>query len=312
MSTKFYSIGESIHASIPKHAAAMKALAEMGPEGFQKDSKHLDHVLNLIKSQAADGADYIAINVDDLGENDMKIAVDNMVEYVKLVRKHSNGVPVCIDSSDDDVLKAGLKEWYNTDEKVTQPLVNSIKVYTIDNMMPLKKDYDFSFVGLLMAEEQSATHSADDLYALARKIFDAAMQHGFKPEEIFFDTTVFPLAIDMPMQPGQPGYTYCTFQTFKMIKEDPDMANCHCSMGVSNSARDLPTRKIGIMRAYVHVAMTYGADAGIVNPKHKLYAGDPDQDLIALVETYAKMDGSSERMTDAMMAMGQFCQNAKK
>ena len=43
------------------------------------------------------------------------------------------------------------------------------------------------------------------------------------------------------------------------------MKGVHFSMGVSNSCRDLPGRKIGICRAYVEVGMRYGLDAGIVN-----------------------------------------------
>jgi cobalamin-dependent methionine synthase I len=175
----------------------------------------------------------------------------------------------------------------------------------------LKKEYDFSVVGMLM-DDQGGEHSATRLFEIAEKIFDAAVGNGFKPTEIFFDCTVFPLAIDMPMQPGVPGYTNVTFETIKMIRNDSKMKDVHFTMGVSNSSRDLPARKIGIMRAYVHCAMKRGADAGIVNPKHKLYAGEPAQELIDLVEAYAAMDGSPEKSTDAMMLMGKFCREAKK
>ena len=118
------------------------------------------------------------------------------------------------------MLIAGLKEWYNTNEKVAPPLINSIKIYTIENMMPLKKHFDYKFIGLLMSEgkatDPSKTDTIDDLYRLAKTIYDAAVnKYGFKPEEIFFDSTVFPLAIDMPMQPGVPSYTYRTFNTIK-------------------------------------------------------------------------------------------------
>lgn len=311
MGKKYYSIGESIHASIPKHAKAMEELLEMGPDAYTKDSPQLQYVVNLITSQAADGADYIAVNVDAFGEQDPQLTVDTMVEYVKLVRAHSNGVPICIDSSDDNALIAGLKEWYNTDKKVPQPLLNSVKIYTTDNILPLKKEYDFAVVGMLMSEE-GGTHSADKLFEIAEKIFDEAVdKYGFKPTEIFFDCTVFPLAIDMPMQPGVPGYTNVTFETIHRIRNNPKMKDVHFTMGVTNSARDLPARKIGIMRAYVHCAMKRGADAGIVNPKHKLHEGEPAQDLVELVEAYAAMDGSPEKSTDAMMLMGKFCQEAK-
>ena len=311
MSKKFISIGESVHASIPKHAPVMKKLTQMGSDAYSVPSQELDYIKDLIVSQVDDGADYIAVNLDAFGEDDPQVAVDMMVEYVKLVRDCSKGIPICIDSSDDDVLIAGLKEWYNTDQPVAMPLINSIKVYTADKMLPLKKDYDYAFVGLLM-NEQGGTHSVDDLYSLAKQLFTKAVdQHGFKAEEIIFDSTVFPLAIDMPMSPGEPGYTYKTFEAIKKIKNDPDMKGVHFSGGITNCARDLPARKIGIMRAYVHKAIEYGLDAGIVNPKHDLSGGKPDPELLKLIEAYAQMDGSMDKMNETMMLMAQFCQNSR-
>ena len=311
------SIAEAVHASIPKTGKIMRMLADLGPDAYSKPSGPLNYIRALIESQASDGADYIAINLDAFGENDPKVAVNMMREYVKLVRKWGNGVPVCMDSSNDDVLKAGLKEWYNTKEFVKQPLINSIKVYTMDNMLPLKKQFDYSFVGLLVSEDKATgpggSHSVDELYGLARRIFDKAVgEFGFRPEEIFFDSTVFPLAIDMPMEPGVPGYTYRAFETIKKIKTDPHMKGVHCSLGVSNSVRDLPGRKIGVCRAYVAKAMEYGLDAGIVNTSHHYGMVEPDEELLKLVDAFAKMDGSSDKTNDAMMLMGKFCQENRK
>ena len=82
--------------------------------------------------------------------------------------------------------------------------------------------------------------------------------------------------------------------------------------GISNCARDLPGRKIGICRAYVAKAMEYGLDSGIVNPAHHFGESDANPELLGLVSAYANMDGSTEKMTDAMMLMGQFCASAKK
>lgn len=317
MSKGFISIGESIHASIPRTGKIMKELSKLGADAYSKESEPLNYIKDLIQNQTAEGADYIAVNVDEFGEANPQAAVDTMVEYVKLVRKYSKGVPVCIDSSNDDVLTAGLKEWYNTDEQLAQPLVNSIKVYTMDTMFGLKNDFDYAFIGLLMSEGKptgpGGSHSVDELFSLAGQTFDEATgKYGFKPNEIFFDSTVFPLAIDMPMQPDVPGYTYRTFETIKKIKNDAKMNDVHFSLGFSNCARDLPGRKIGIMRAFVHTAMKYGCDAGIVNVKHHLHQGQPDPELVKLVEAYAAMDGSLEKCSEAMMLMSKFCQEAKK
>jgi 5-methyltetrahydrofolate--homocysteine methyltransferase len=317
MKHSFISIGESVHASIPNTGKVMRELAELGPDAYIKDSPQLDYIKALIQSQVAEGADYLEVNVDAFGETDPQVAVGMMREYVKLVRRYGNGVPICVDSSNDDALIAGLKQWYDTDEPVQPPMINSIKTYTMDKLLPLKKHFDYVFIGLLMGEGRPAgpggSYSVDQLYGFAQRLFDEATgKYGFKPEEIYFDSTVFPLAIDMPMDPGVPGYTYRAFETIKKIKSDPKMKGVHCSLGVSNCARDLPGRKIGIMRAYTHTAMKYGCDAGIVNTKHKLYDGTPAPELMDLIGAYATMDGSMEKCNDAIMLMGKFCQSTKK
>ncbi len=311
------SIGESIHASIPAIGKVMKALAALGPSAYSQTSRPLDYIRALIESQAADGADYIAVNVDAFGEGDPKAAVNMMTEYVKLVRKWGGGVPVCIDSSNDDVLIAGLKQWYGAGKKARPPLLNSVKVHTMDRILPLKKQYDFAFVGLLVSEQaptsSGGSHSVDELYSLAKQIFEKAVgQYGFKPGQIFFDTTVFPLAIDVPMEPNVPGYTYRAFETIKRIKSDPKMKGVHCSLGVSNCARDLPGRKVGVCRAYAAKAMEYGLDAGIVATAHHYGLSEADAELLELVDAYAKMDGSAEKTNRATELMAKFCQETKK
>jgi hypothetical protein len=59
-------------------------------------------------------------------------------------------------------------------------------------------------------------------------------------------------------------------------------------------------------------AMEYGLDAGIVNTEHHYGLVEPDPDLLALVDAYAKMDGSSERLNTSMEMMGKFCQENRK
>jgi hypothetical protein len=90
------------------------------------------------------------------------------------------------------------------------------------------------------------------------------------------------------------------------------MKDCHCSLGISNSCRDLPGRRLGIARAYVAKAMEYGLDAGIVNVSHRFGEKAADPVLVKLVDAYAKLDGSVENLTKAMELMGQFCASCKK
>jgi cobalamin-dependent methionine synthase I len=295
----------------------MKQLAELGPNAYSAPSGPLNYIRALIESQVSEGADYIAVNLDAFGENDPQTAINMMLEYTRMVRRWGSGVPICFDSSNNDVLIVGLKEWYNTNEPVRQPLINSVKVYTMDKLLPLKRHFDYAFIGLLVSEDRSTgpggSHSVDELFALANRIFDAAAgQYGFKPAEIYFDSTVFPLAIDMPMETGVPGYTYRAFETIKKIKSDPRLKKAHCSLGISNCVRDLPARRIGVCRAYVAKAMEYGLDAGIVNTAHHYGLIEPDAELMELIDAYAKIDGSAERLNRAMELMGKFCQENRK
>jgi hypothetical protein len=58
--------------------------------------------------------------------------------------------------------------------------------------------------------------------------------------------------------------------------------------------------------------MRYGLDAGLVNVSHQLGLKPADPELVKLVEAFANMDGSSEKLTEAMKLMGQFCAKNRK
>ena len=310
-------IGESLHASIPKPGAAMKELRAIGPAAFDRPGGALEYVISLIKSQISFGADYLAVNVDAFGEDDPRITVEMMRDYVRLVRRHSDGAPVCIDSSNNDVLKAGLRQWYeNPPDDIALPLLNSVKTYTMDEILLLGQKYPFKVIALLVDDKVAGTdgsYAIDDLYRMARTIFDAATgKYGFQPQDLFFDSTVFPMAIDMPMTPDTPGYTYRTFQAIRKIMTDPAMKGVHTSLGISNCARDLPGRLIGICRAYVEKAMEYGLDAGIVNVMHEYGFKPSAPELLELVDAFAQQDGSPQAGQKAITLMSQFCQANKK
>ena len=307
-------VGESVHASIPKSGAAMKELVGKGAGAYEQPSEALDYLVSLVVDQVANGADYIAINVDAFGESDPGLAVELMREYVRLVKKHGRGVPACIDSADPNVLKAGLAEWHkDAAAGIAAPLVNSVKVTTVGEICPLREQYEFRVVGMLVDEEGNADEAtADTLHELAKKIFTAGRKYGFDNEDFVFDTTTFPLAIDMPLSPGIPSFTYRAFEAIKKIKSDPQMKGVHCSLGISNCVKDLPARKIGVCRAYVELARQYGLDTGIVNVMHNYGPDKPaDAELLELVEAFAKQDGSAEASMKAMEVMGQFCRASR-
>jgi len=315
--TKLIQIGESLHASIAPTGAAMKELWAKGEHAYEQSSKPLDYIVSLITSQIENHADYLAVNVDEFAGDDPQPAIDLMQNLVDLVKNHSQNAPVCIDSSNNDILKAGLSQWYHdSPDDIAAPLINSVKTYTIDDILPLRRQYPFKVIGLLVDDkkaEADGAYSVDTLYDMALAIFTAATQKfGFQPDDLFFDSTVFPLAIDMPMMPGNPGYTYRAFEAVRKIMTDPQMKGVHTSLGISNCARNLPGRKIGLCRAYLAVAQNYGLDAAIVNVMHAYGQQPPAPELVELVEAFARQDGSEQPNLNVMKLMTDFCRQTRK
>jgi methylenetetrahydrofolate reductase (NADPH) len=310
-------IGESIHASIPKTGLIMKQLHDLGAKAYLEPSGSLNYIKALIESHAANDAAYIGVNVDAFAQQDQQLAVDMIVEFVKLVRKWGKTVPVCIQSNHKQILIAGLKEWYNTNQLVKPPLLSSIKLETMKEILPLKKEYDYTFTSVLSngieSVNQNIESSIDKLHTLAKRILNrAADKYSFEPKEIFFELSVCPLKMDLSTCNGKPGRTYLTFQTIKKIKHDPHMKDVHCLVRANDAVRNLPSRRIGIGRAYVGKAMEYGLDGAFVDIRHQYGLVAPDPELLELVDAYAKIDGSAERKEKVVMLIDEFCRKNKK
>ncbi|MDD8027154.1 MAG: methylenetetrahydrofolate reductase C-terminal domain-containing protein [Acidobacteriota bacterium] len=310
-------IGELLHGSIPKTAAAMSEVLAAGEGGLDRPGGARDYLLSLIKSQIAHGADYIDINVDAFGGSDLEARRRMMSDYVRFIRRNAEGLPVCVDSGSPEVLETGLAAWYDgAPAGIAVPLINAVKTYTMDRLLPLRARFAFKFIGMLV-DEKSAGHegvySVAELHQMARELVRAAVDgHGFKPSEIFIDSTVFPLAIDMPMAPETPGYTYRTFETIRRVRRDPLLRGVHVSLGVTNAVRDLPGRRTGVCRAYLAIARRCGLDAAIVNVLHDYEDHAAAPELVDFVEAFARQDGGPEAGQRAIDAMMEFCRTNRK
>ncbi len=312
-----FQIGELLHGSIPRTAAAMSEILSFGEGGLDRPSGAREYLLDLLRAQIAHGAGAIDINVDAFGGSDLAFRQGMMRDYVRFIRRHGQGFPVCVDSGSPEVLEAGLEAWYeDAPAGLPVPLLNAVKIYTMDRLLPLRRRYPYRFIGMLV-DEKTAGHegvySVDELMAMARTLFDAATRrYGFAPADIFIDSTVFPLAIDMPMAPDTPGYTFRTFETVRRVRRDPAMKGVHLSLGITNAVRDLPGRKTGVCRAYLHFARRLGLDAAIVNVLHDYEDHPAAPELVVFVEAFAGQDGSAPAAQRAIDAMLEFCRLNRK
>jgi len=305
------SIGDQINASNPKTGKVMKEILDLGDAAFRRETGPIGYIRALIRSQADDGVDYIAINVDALSDEEGQLAAKLMKQYIRLVRQWGRGAPVCIDSRFDDVLIAGVKEWYNTNQPVRTPLLSSLRAQTADKLMSLKKEHDFNFVAVL--GDFGGCSGADEACSLAKQFFDKAVnQYGFGPGQIFFNPVAVPLVKDEPTLAGGRGRTYRAFEAIRRLKTDSSTQRSHCLLRIDTAAGELPGRAIGVCRAYAAKAMEYGLDAAFVNPALHYGEEPADPGLLALVDAYVKMDGSPEQTRIVKELMAKFCAETPK
>ena len=62
----------------------------------------------------------------------------------------------------------------------------------------------------------------DQMLENALRFYREATKRGFRPEQIFYDTTVMPLAIEFTSF-DRPGYTYCSFEGLRKIMDNEEM-----------------------------------------------------------------------------------------
>jgi 5,10-methylenetetrahydrofolate reductase len=306
------SIGDQISAANAKTGKVMKEILDLGEAAFGQPVGPVGYLRALIRSQADEGADYLAVNVDALSDEEGQLAAKMMKQYVRLVRQWGRGVPVCVDSRFDDVLIAGLREWYNGNQPVRTPLLSAIRAKTADKLLSLKKEHDFNFVAAL-GEPSTGCPGVDEACDIAKQLFDKAVnQYGFDPEQIFFDVGAVPLVKDEPTLAGGRGRTYSAFEAIRKLRTNTHTQRSHGLLRIDTAAGELPGRAIGVCRAYAAKAIEYGLDAAFVNPALHYGEEPADPGLLELVNAYVKMNGSPEQTRIAKELMAKFCAETQK
>ncbi|MGB2862877.1 MAG: methylenetetrahydrofolate reductase C-terminal domain-containing protein [Sedimentisphaerales bacterium] len=310
------SIGDMLDASNPVTCTAMKQFSDsLGKTKSQNGV--LSFLKALIQTQAAEGASYIAVNIDALAQDDPSTAAELIRPYVKLVRQLGKGVPVCIESRHEEALIAGLKEWYDTEGQVPPPLVGPIEISSGDKILALRKQYEFGMISTLSNNDASAGeyHQSciDKTFDMAKQLINKAVnEYHFKPDQIFFDTVAAALMSDMPDSSGIANHTYKAFRIIKNIKRNPATKKSHCLLKINQAIDGIPSRTVGVARAYVAKAMEYGLDAAFVDVTCHYGESPADPKLLQLIDAYAEMDGSPGKRQNAEKLMSGFCSGAKK
>lgn len=221
-----------------------------GKKRFQQALREHDmnYVMERAIEQADAGADILDINVGlpGLEEPSMMRAVIKAVQSVVTT-------PLQIDSSDPAAIEAGLRVCNG------RAIVNSVNAEPekLHAILPLVKKYGAAVVGLTM-DQNGIPKTAEERFALAERILEAALSYGIPREDVLID------CLTLTVSAGQEQ----AIETLRAVRMVHEKLGLHCVLGVSNISFGLPERK-HITVSFLTQAMCCGLDLPIVNPNQQ-------------------------------------------
>eukprot|EP00126_Sphaerothecum_destruens_P010212 Sdes_comp20691_c0_seq1m16242 len=265
-STNFVNIGERCNVAGSRKFARLIA------------KNDYEEALAIAKLQVEMGAQILDINMDE-GMLDSKAA---MVKFVNLIGSEPDiaRAPLCIDSSNFDVIECGLKCAQG------KCIVNSISLKEGQEDFLRKANlirrYGAALVVMAFDESGQAVDAQRKVDICTRSYNLLVNEVGFHPSDIIFDPNILTIATGMEEHNS---YAVEYIQAVEMIKRK--LPGCKISGGVSNlsfSFRGMEMIREAMHAVFLYHAIKSGLDMGIVNAGNLPVYSDIPAELLALCE----------------------------
>lgn len=163
--------------------------------------------------------------------------------------------PLCLDSSNPEVIKEGLKSARN------KTIINSTTAdpEKLDILVPLAKEYKAELIGITISAK-GIPQNMDQRVELAAEIVAYCQESGFPVEDLYLDPILLPINVAQ----GQMNEILKAIREFKIISQpSPKIV-----IGLSNVSQGVRARSL-INRTFLTMAVAYGLNSVILNPKDK-------------------------------------------
>ena len=240
-------------------------------------AKDYEAALSIARQQVENGAQVIDICMDD----GMIEGVEAMTTFLRLIAAEPEiaKVPIMIDSSKWDIIKAGLE---NVQGK---SIVNSISLKEGEEPF-LKKAKHIQSMGaatvVMLFDEQGQADSYERKVSVARRAYALLKGIGFPTQDIIFDPNVLAVATGMPEHND---YARAFIEACRTIHQE--MPEVHLSGGISNlsfSFRGNNVIRQAMHSVFLYYGMQAGLDMSIVNPAMTTIYSEIPEDLRNIVE----------------------------
>ena len=240
--------------------------------------KNYEEALAIARQQVDDGALVLDINMDD-GLLDARA---EMTTFLNLIASEPDiaRIPIMIDSSKWDVIRAGLKCLQG------KSIVNSISLKEGEDIF-LAHAREVRRLGAAVVVMAFDEKGQADTFERKTEVCQRAYrllttQAGFPPQDIIFDPNVLAIATGMEEHNN---YAVDFIRATRWIREN--LPGAHVSGGVSNLS--FAFRGNNYIREAMHAVFLYhairaGMDMGIVNPATSVLYSDIPADVLTCIE----------------------------
>jgi len=240
-----------------------------GSKKFKRllDEEDWDGLVSMARDEVRDGSHLLDVCVDFVGRNGVRDMSEVISRYVRQVN-----VPLMIDSTQKDVIEAGLKRAGG------KCIVNSINLEDgekrFDDICPLLKRYGGACVALTIDEDPQAgmAKTADRKVEIAERMHDLfTNKWGLDESDLLFDPLTFTIAtgVDEDRRLG--------LETLNGIERiSKRFPNCGILLGLSNISFGLkPSARAVLNSVFLHEARQRGLTSAIVHaskilPRNKI------------------------------------------
>lgn len=242
------------------------------------NEKKYDEALSIARKQVEDGALVIDVNMDD----GLLDAAQEMTTFLNLVASEPEiaRVPIMIDSSKWEVIRAGLKCVQG------KCIVNSISLKEGEEVFVAHarevKQLGAAVIVMAFDEKGQADTYSRKIEVCERAYRILVDKVGFAPEDIIFDPNVLAVATGIEEHNN---YAVDFIQATGWIRKN--LPGAHVSGGVSNlsfSFRGNNYIREAMHAVFLYHAIQQGMDMGIVNPATSVLYTDIPQDILERIE----------------------------
>ena len=219
-----------------------------GRKKFQEQLRagDLSMIATDVEQQVAGGADVLDVNMG-VPLTDEPALLSSAIKMVQSLTE----LPICIDSSVVEALKAGLESY------VGKALVNSVtgEDERLDVILPLVKAHDAAIIAL-PNDETGIPMTAKERLDITEKIIRSVEKHGISLENLVIDPLAMTVGAD----------TEAVKTTLESIHLIRDKHGLNMTLGASNVSFGLPNRH-ALNASFLPMAMSHGLTSAVMDAR---------------------------------------------